>query len=188
MRIAACVSRRVSSLAGRAPTGALLCSFPLIALTDVCSEGRVLLARLVVQKDRHEMPRKQYSVLQGLVRDLERALEESGTEEWKLLSKLSNYLFEIEEDVPDSSDDASSELEDESGDDELVHEAPERPHASRQQLQLPGTAGMGADVPRGTLQRNSEPVPLAGTRAATPVKDDRIILPTPQKVTRGTRS
>lgn len=107
--------------------------------------------------------RAQYSVLQGLIRDLERALEESGTEEWKLLSTLDNLLFAIEEeDLAQTGDESdSADLEGQPA------PAPDShgPHEGREQLQLPGVGGLAADVPRGTLQRNSESVPLVGAVA-----------------------
>lgn len=117
--------------------------------------------------------RPQYSVLQGLVRDIERALEESGTEEWKLLSTFDNLLFAIEEaDVSDSADveDAAGCGADAADDDARGS------GASGQQLDVPGTRGVEPDVPRGTLSRAERdrrvPVPLVDTSG---LSDDELM-------------
>jgi len=115
------------------------------------------------------MPRKQYSVLQGLVRDIERALDESGTEEWKLLSTFSNLLFAIEEaDLAESTgEDTDDDLADpECGGSGDAGASPDGPVPGRVQLPLPGVPGVGADVPRGTngVSRNGPSVAGPGPR------------------------
>lgn len=105
---------------------------------------------------------RKYHNLSGLVRDLEHAVEAGGTAEWDLLSRLENMLLAIEEEAPSEEGDESDspDMEGELADDEDDHH---RPDESSRQLELPGSRGLATDVPRGTSQRKSGPLPLVGT-------------------------
>lgn len=104
-----------------------------------------------------------WHVLDGLYRDVEDARRhyEHGTSEegaaaferWLEIIEIADWSLE-ERDAGDSTD-----LEGESTPSSDSH----GPDEGREQLQLPGVGELGADVPRGTLQRNSQPVPVVGT-------------------------
>jgi len=128
-----------------------------------------------------------YSLVRGLYGELERARREYEDDPqseggiayglWLELLEIADWHFEgapglagdspdVEGDDPDAPDDADG------------------PDESGPQLQLPGIGRVAADVPRGTLQRKSEPLPLVGTSARLTA-----VAPKAQKgVIRGTRS
>lgn len=109
-----------------------------------------------------------FSLIKGLYGELEQARRDFEADAstpggeayglWLELLEIADWHFEgapgLEGDSPD--------VEGESRDHEPADEVPDGPHASREQLELPGSRGVAPDVPRGTLQRNSEPVPVVG--------------------------
>lgn len=100
-----------------------------------------------------------WHVLDGLYRDVEdarRHYEHKTSPEGA--AAFERWLEIIE--IADWHLDGPAELEDDAGEDVTDDEVPDGPHEGREQLVLPGAAGMDDDVPRGTLQRNSEPVPV----------------------------
>lgn len=114
-----------------------------------------------------------YSLVRGLYGELERARREYEDDPqseggiayglWLELLEIADWHFEGAPGIEGGSPDVE-------GDDPDAPDDADGPDESGPQLQLPGTGRVAADVPRGTLKRKSQPLPLVGAGAGlTPV-------------------
>lgn len=109
-----------------------------------------------------------WHVLDGLYRDVEDARRHyehdtspegsAAYERWLEILEIAQWVLSPEE----GDESPSSDVEDDGPD---ATDRADGPPEGGPQLQLPGAGELADDVPRGTSQRNSEPVPLVGAES-----------------------